>query len=64
MSQLVSRDPAHTIKLTTVIMEAMNHAQQLNGGPELFQQQYLHDVDPNVLREFRDFATGVAKGGD
>ena len=42
----------------------MQMAQELTGGPESFQHKYLSEVDPNVLKEFSDYAFGLAKGGD
>ncbi|GAA5940300.1 karyopherin KAP120 [Sporobolomyces koalae] len=50
-SALSSVDPMITLKLSSFIGQKLSEAQALNGGAEVFQQQWLGQVDPILVEE-------------
>ncbi|KAF9586226.1 hypothetical protein BGW38_008319 [Lunasporangiospora selenospora] len=47
--ELLKRDPVHTTNLAHYVKASLQACEQLNGGAELFQQQWLSKVDPLML---------------
>ncbi|KAF9971529.1 hypothetical protein BGZ73_005515 [Actinomortierella ambigua] len=52
---LLRRDPVHTTNLATFIKAAIQHCGTINGGAEVFQQQWLAKVDPLMLENLHPF---------
>lgn len=50
-SQLSSHDPISAQPLKATIGQKLAEAQQLNGGAEVFQQQWLSRVDPLLTED-------------
>ncbi|KAF9104894.1 Importin-11 [Mortierella sp. AM989] len=47
--ELLKRDPVHTTNLAHYVKASILECERLNGGAELFQQQWLSRVDPLML---------------
>ncbi|KAF9434480.1 Importin-11 [Entomortierella beljakovae] len=47
--ELLKRDPVHTTNLAHFVKASIGECERLNGGAEVFQQQWLSRVDPLVL---------------
>lgn len=45
LSQLASRDPIHTVKLTTFVREQLARTELALGGPQALQQYLAGDKD-------------------
>jgi hypothetical protein len=50
--QLTQSDPVHTIDATEFIKHHLTKAQRENGGPDAFRNDWVVNVDENVLADF------------
>ncbi|GAA5950880.1 hypothetical protein JCM3765_004618 [Sporobolomyces pararoseus] len=61
-TNLNSIDPVITNKLSNFIGQRLQQTQELNGGVEIFTQQWLNSIDPIVLEELVKRLKGELKG--
>lgn len=50
--ELAKADPVFTVNVTEWIRHYFQKAQRENGGMELFNEEWLENVDKNVLADF------------
>ena len=53
IAQIYEHDPVKTEKLTTYIAQRLQYAQNLYGAHQ-FQQDFLDETDPAVLKQLQD----------
>ncbi|GAA6025975.1 hypothetical protein JCM11491_006406 [Sporobolomyces phaffii] len=61
-SALALRDPVTTHKLSTFISTKLALAQQLYGGQQAFNEQWLNQIDPIIVEELVQRLDGKLKG--